>query len=160
MKCSNVYQLFISMKATSHNYLHKSKHHSEPKYITANKDVNIIYDKDKKEFYLKVPKTCLLKCDVPKEDFMRAVERCFIENSIKDILNQFTTTKPEARLRLSITPLGEWSVAFSHSPIELIEFTQVITSENITPSEAGELLYQKFIKCNGKLAIDLTVWYY
>lgn len=147
------------MKA-SNNKLITRKTHSKPKYITANKDVNIIYDKDKKEFYLKVPKTCLLKCEVPKDDFMRAVERCFIENSIKGILSRFTTTKPEARLRLSITPEGEWNVAFSHSPIELIEFTQVITSEDTTPFEAGELLYQKFLKCNGKLAIDLTVWYY
>lgn len=131
----------------------------KPNYITANKDVNIIYSPIKKEFYLKVPPTSLLKCDVPKDKFMRAVESCFNNNSIRTILNSFTKTKPEARLRLSIKPSGKWKVSFSHTPIEIIEFCLVITSDNITPQEAGELLYQQFITCNGKVAVDITLWY-
>lgn len=133
---------------------------SNPKYITANKDVNIIYDPSKEEFYLKVPRTCLLKCSVPKEEFMRAVEACFRNKAVEKILSKFTTTKPEARLRLSINPEGKWRVSFSHTPLEIIEFCIKVTSTQVTPQEAGELLYKEFITCNGKVAVDITLWYY
>jgi hypothetical protein len=138
------------------SYIMKDK---KPKYITANKDVNIIYSPTKKEFFLKVPPTCLLKCEVPKDKFMRAVESCFNSNSIRNILDSFTKTKPEARLRLSIKPNGSWKVSFSHTSIDIIEFCLVITSDTITPQEAGELLYQQFLTCNGKVAVDITLWY-